>query len=211
MTISSPGRHVAVLLAAIVGLSLLGATPAHAAKRTFTDARGDVRTFTITEEDLLSEEVPPSAPSTTPVGDVLSTTIDHRKRQVVVTTRFASIRRDSGAMAQFRFQGSNQQRRIASVTNMGRARGHSDLVRESTGRQVCAKAVAHRIDYRANTLRLAFPARCIGNPKQLRMGAITLRFTTPDGETVQVFYDDAFRTGGEVDVIGGYTPFVRRG
>lgn len=201
----------ACLTTAALGLSLGGA-PAHAESRTVTDPAGDVRSFSLSEDDEW-EETPEDEASDTPDGDIVSATYLHTQRRMALSISYADLpRSDAFRTWTFHLQGRNgQQRILQAYTGMGSGLP-IEMNRLSNGRRVCRGEIKRHIFYGAKRMDISFPRYCLGAPLAFRVAHVGVRLEFDDRtEDARVYYDDAQRAGGSVDqVFTRFSPWVRR-
>ena len=156
------GRVVMALRAVALGtaVALVGLTmdqaPAHAAAATVEDARGDM----IKVQEGATEGAP--APGAT-IADFKRTTFRHKDRVVVVRAEFVDLARTGRRLTLWVDIRNDSGRHFTVGVQADRA--------DWTGRTLFLTrrgddcALRHRIDYRANTIRVAVPRRCLDRPR----------------------------------------------
>jgi hypothetical protein len=164
----------ATVLSAIVGI----AGPASADRVIHRDARHDVMKIVFANE---SDQLTP-APHRHE-GDVTRAMIDHRYRRVVIKLRYAELTRSSAHIEIAQLHTSNQA--FFGLILIGLGDGHDRVQLESREGTGC-KGLWSEVDYRANTIKLSVPRRCLDNPEWVRAG---VGFITQNSKAI--FLDDA--------------------
>lgn len=155
--------RLASVAACALALTVLGASTAQAASRTFVDGPGDVW--------VGNTQVPDRTQ-----GDILRTTFTHSQHQVVVRTAFAELKREGHIMVFTRLRtNTGEVRELSLIATPNRWRGVTDL---STPRGVtvkCRRPISHTIDYAANVAVVRVPRVCLDNPRtvQAKFGVAT--------------------------------------
>lgn len=207
-----PARKLIALVTATTLASAMGALPADAATKRFTDTPDDVRIVQIQDDGAPGE----TRPAVDVPPDIRSLTVRHARRTVAATVRLSELDRPTDEQilqVALDFRGSNGQRRTVAITASGNKRA-SEMYRASNLRKVCAKSLRTTVRYSesAGQVRATFPRRCLDNPKRVRVGGV---IAVGDVAAVvaagsgEVAYDYAFRNGGEPTVRPTYSPWVR--
>jgi hypothetical protein len=155
-----------ILTVLVTALALLGVAvaPASARDLAVSDAVGDMWRQT----DGVGEAT--RAPGTRQ-GDVRRAVFVHNRTNIVVTQRYAALRR-VGRYANY------------SVRLQNAARGYREVVVETSRRSWAGKvrvfarngnrvacAATHRVDYGADTVTVRMPRSCLGTPHRIRATA----------------------------------------
>ena len=188
-----------VLGAAAVSTAL--ALPASAASGTLPDARGDVwRAVGVTAAE-------PSP--TTRHGDLTRTVISYDHGTVVVTLRFASLRKkDAYAQYAVRLQGrQGKVVRTVLVETSKRDRHGVHRVFNAKDDGVDCRA-GHDVSYRKDRVTVTLDRRCLSSPKAVRANVNTARATTTRKQDAVFFSDSGHDTAAESVA---WSSWVKRG
>lgn len=172
---------VAVATAALV----LVPSAAHADTYRHTDATGDVAA-NVGQSDSYTP-----APDRV-VGDVVASTIKHKKRTVILQLAYRDLVNDAEYDEHVFFVRTNKMTRtvrlFASSSNPG---GRAIMFK---GRKKVSCHVRRHIDYTLNTAAVVIPRSCLGQPRWVKVGMGGVMFT---GFTASdtTWVDDAMSTG----------------
>lgn len=158
-------RRAAVGVATLAALPLVAA-PAFAAQLSVTDARGDMW---IIEEGTTSPSPAPGAS----IGDIVRTTFRHTDSKVVVRARFVELQPTGKRFRMWvDMRDQDGRKTYAAVDSTRRNRDGRSWLMSNRGVDIeCT--VRHSIDYERNTVRVAFPRRCLDNPRYLQFRAMS--------------------------------------
>ena len=179
-----PFHRAALVLT--TSLAVLAPMPAFGAiGTTHRDAVGDVVSFS---EDSDSATPQPGRAE----GDIRGISASHRKKVVVVSVRLRELsRRPELSATQLRLN-SNKGRRDVTVVPIP---GTSRSVAEVQGPRGTVKCkVNSKVSFVNNSVRVAVPRKCLGNPRWVRVGAGIISVEEPN-----YFLDDAYRNVGVGD------------
>lgn len=200
-------RAAIALTIAACGTAGLAST-AYAEKVVHYDANGDVVSRTWDDEAGTSVTTP--APEETD-GDILRTVVDHRLRKVVLTVKYAELRRVDPVM-HFVALTTNEsfERLVIVIPTTENPQGQVKFTNGGGSNLRCVDLERH-IDYTANTLRLEIPRTCLSAPRWVRAGFGGVRDHEANGESIETFVDDANRVGTLGTVHPAYGVRVHRG
>lgn len=105
-------------------------------------------------------------------GDVRRIAFRHGPRNIVVTARYAVLRR-SGSYGAFTVRLATKRhvyREVRVETSPGARRGELRVF-GGRGRLVHCPRARHRIDYRRDTVRIVVPRACLGTPRYVHAAA----------------------------------------
>lgn len=171
MTRALVWRFLAALV--VVPTVALSAVPATAGELTVADTRGDLYSPEFTQTDDGQPHIRWTHAPAVRHGDIARVTFKHLERRVVIRSRYVDLVRGTRLYAATRFRDEDGKRAYVHV-NAGKDRpgGTTALRKYRTGDRIRC-SVSHRIDYATNTITVAFPRRCIGNPRTLAFTAVT--------------------------------------
>jgi hypothetical protein len=190
------------LVAATAAVVTLAPTAAHAKRYSHVDAPGDVLSGPVT-----STGNPTTLEAARTNGDVVSSSVAHKSRKVVMRMQFRDIAWDSEVNAYlFKLRTGSMTRYVTVYASDGFRGGRAQMTKTNGKRVSCH--LRRSIDYTANNVTVSVPRSCLGKPRWVKVGMGSLFFTgfgTGDTEYV----DDALRTGplGSDPALG---PKVRR-
>ena len=196
-------RAAITLTIAACGTAGLSST-AYAEKVVHDDPRGDVLSIPLGDN---TEPVP--APEETD-GDIVRTVVDHRLRKVILTVRFAELRRVGPVMHYIPLVTNESLRRNIWVRPDAEHPQGQVVFSTGSDRIVRCAGLERRIDYTANTLRLEIPRSCLSAPRWVRVGFGAVR-SHMDGDTGEGFIDDGNRDGSFGSAHPAFGARVRRG
>lgn len=152
--------------ACALALTVVGATSAQAATRTFHDGPGDVWTLGQTPNTRVPDR---------DQGDILRTTLQHRRQQIVVRTRFAELNREGRRIFIFTQLRTNTGKvsAVELTARPSRWAGRINFERRD-GRAVECR-ITHDINYTTNVAVVRIPRSCIDDPRtiQAKFGVAT--------------------------------------
>jgi hypothetical protein len=187
---------VLVVAAAAVALA---PTAAHADRHTHPDPAGDVVST--------AGEAGTTTPQPTRTnGDIVSSTVIHKGRRVVLQLQYVDLAPSPETHAHaFVLRTPSMRREIDLVATDSVWGGRVFMIKPGGTKVRCH--VRKKLDYEANTATVAVPRSCLGNPRWVRVGMANVTFTGFDAADTQ-YIDDAQATGiGTRPVLG---PKVRR-
>lgn len=189
--------------ALVVGVATLAALPlaagaASAGELTLTDARGDMWTM---NPDTTSDVMYVPAPNAKN-GDFIRSTFRLTAKRVTVVSKFVDVAKVGKYDFSMRMRDQNTKKHIVDVRATPRNRAGSATLSTYSGSPVDC-TVSHKIDYDRNTVRVSFPAKCIGTPRYLQFTALDFI----EGKTT--FWID--NPHHEKAIPRGWTTRVRRG
>ena len=153
----APGiRAVALGAALTLAWLALGQTPARAAAATIEDARGDM----VKVREGATEGTP--APGAT-IADFKRTTLRHKDHVVVVRASFVDLARSGRRLTLWVNMRTGSGRYFTVGVQADRADWTGHTIFLTRRGDECA--MRHRIDYAANTIRVAVPRRCLDRPE----------------------------------------------
>lgn len=195
-----PTKAVAAVSVAVAVLLTLSTGPvAHAAQVTVDDVTGDVRV--ISHHDAEHQQKLRTAPVDPAITDhdIIRTRFAHTRKQLVVTTKFRSLRGvRSMEASELRIR---VPKRVFSYSWMRAAHGVSHALVTGAGADVaCRVKVATNRKRATRTIRI--PRRCLGNPTWVRVAS---KASTADADHLRV--DNAHGKRA----VGGMTKRLRVG
>lgn len=201
---------VSVALAALT-LGVVG--PASAGELSHADPAKDVRYYDFSQG--IEAAMPGTKLPHHRNGDLRRFSVSYGAHRIRVVLKFRELRRTRPVFvvsARFRWEGGGQlnyAEAVVTATKENRA-GTAQLTGEGPEGSSARCPVRHRINYRANRVRLSFPARCLSSPRWIQFNAWVL--TTDDLEDPTYLYgDDIFQVmGGEPGDVERYTRRIRR-
>lgn len=199
----------AAITLAITACGTAGLAPAaHAEKVVHNDARGDVLSRTWDAGTGTNETTP--APEETD-GDILRTVVDHRLRKVILTVKFAELRRVD-PVVHFVALKTNEslERDVIVIPTAENPQGRVVFTNGGGSNLRCVGLERH-IDHTANTLRLEVPRTCLSAPRWVRVGFGAMRTHEVKGESGESLVDDANRNGALGELHPTYGFRVHRG
>jgi len=180
-------RSAVVVAAAAVALV---PTAAQAAGSSHSDAVGDQHSVAVDAAGHVSDTTSTLEPASTN-GDITSIRVVNGSRVVKVVTRYRDLATtDRGLLHELQILSPNRNRLVYLQAYPGRWGGKATM-RTAHGKRVSC-SVRHRIDYARNTIVVKVPRSCLERPRVVKVGAATL---VAAGS--KIFYDDAYRVGGE--------------
>ena len=181
-------RSAVVVAAAAVALV---PTAAQAAGSSHSDAVGDQHSVAVDSAGHVTDTTSTPEPASTN-GDITSIHVVNGSRVVKVVTRYRDLAATGrGLLHELQILSPNRNRLVYIDAYPGRWGGKATM-RTAHGKRVSC-AVRHRIDYARNVIVVKVPRSCLGRPRVVKVGAATL---VGDGAG-KIFYDDAYRVGGE--------------
>jgi len=144
-------------------------------------------------------------------GDFISTTFQHGRHSVVVTSRFRALDHVGNHHAYFlRLEsGRHVYRDVTVQAGPDLWRGRHVVTDRRGDRVRCA--VHHSINYRLNVLRVVVPRSCLGGPRVVRGTAATI-WTRPDlddsSQPDYLMVDNPHNTN---PVVNSWTHWIARG
>lgn len=179
---------------------VLAPLPAIAATHTVTDAAHDVVSQSI------DNDVPSRPEPTRTQGDALAMRVTHGKKVVRIILRSARLTRDAKAVNVHVFGiRTNEGRRAELDLLVGAKQWQGEQRWSVNDRDRKCRGLRTHIDYRAGTVRLVVPRRCLSNPRWVQVGG---------GNGVLVgdrVYADDVSLAGKVGHDIAYGPRIRRG
>jgi hypothetical protein len=188
------------ILVAAAAVATLVPTAAHADRYVFADAAGDV------VSGVGDSTTYTPAPDRT-VGDIVSSTVIHKRRNVVLSLQYRDLAADTEDDAHVFFIRTNRMRRNVTLYATGDLPGGRAVMTRPNGTKVRCH-VARRIDYNLNTATVVVPRSCLGKPRWVKVGMGGVMFTGIS-PTDTSYLDDA-RTNGVVHSALVYGPRVFR-
>lgn len=186
-----------ILAVAVGALVPLVPTAAHANRYTHEDGTGDV--FSAPYNSTAFTPAPDRA-----VGDVVSSSIQHKRRVVVMQLRYLDLEPSSEFNGHvFVIRTPTMRRIVALVATSAFPNGRAQMTKPNRKKVTCH--IPHRIDYSLNTATVAVPRSCLGNPRWVRVGMAGTSFTGFTGADT-MWFDDALGSGTQ----GIYSPRVFR-
>lgn len=189
---TAPRRRLAALAGTVAtagALLLAGASSAQADTTSYTDAAGDVTSFTYVDG---SDPVVAEAP-TRRRGDVRRVRLAHHESRVVV--RYSM--RDALSSEYGLFYGIRTPQADYSLVRFRFAEGKSvALTKGSSTKPIRCSGISWDIDHEAATVGMSIPRSCLGSPRWVRVGAGVATFAGDE----RSYWDDALRTGDNADI-----------
>ena len=184
------------VVAATVAAAVLAPTAAEARSWSHVDATGDVFT------------APYNSTSFTPapdrvVGDVVASSIRHKRRTVVMQLQYRDLELGSEINAHVFVVRTPTMRRIVTLVAASSFPNGRVRVTKPNKKKVTCR-VPHRIDYTLNTATVVVPRSCLGNPRWVKVGMGGASFTGFQS-TDTMWFDDALSSGTS----GLFSPAVR--
>jgi hypothetical protein len=188
----------AVLVAAATAVAL-APTAAHANKYRHTDAVGDVYS-------VVGEAGPYTAAPDRVVGDVVSNTVIHKKRAVVLQLAYRDLVNDAEIDSHVFFIRTSKMTRTVRLYASDANPGGQAVFLKGNGKKVRCHVRRH-IDYTYNTAQVVVPRSCLDNPRWVKVAMGGVMFTGTSA-TDTTWIDDAMSTGTDGTAVFG--PKVRR-
>ncbi|HET6167453.1 MAG TPA: hypothetical protein VFE07_11550 [Marmoricola sp.] len=191
--------RAAVLVTVALAVTLTP-TSAFAQRYTHHDITGDVLS------GPADSDANPSTPDDRANGDVVWSTVIHKRHRVVMKMQLRDIAwNDETNLYGFIIK-TKSMKRIVTVFASEGIRGGKTLMTKPSGKRVACH-ISRKIDYTANNVTVSVPRSCLGTPRWVKVGMATVflnGFASGDTEWV----DDAnSSTLGSNPVLG---PKVRR-
>ncbi len=159
---------------------VLAPGPAQADSRTRNDPAGDV-TSVPNHSDVEDRTLEPARRE----GDLVSTTVRHRKRTVLMVGRYRELTQVAGQVHFFVIRtNEHRTRRVGLFVDADDWQG-TCLLHERRRVSLSCPGVQRSIDYQANVIRVVVPRRCLSRPRWVRV-----RIETETQDATKV-YDDA--------------------
>lgn len=171
-------RAAAVLLASTIVVGGTAAT-AHAQATTVKDKASDVVTYTSGSEDGTVLGYRDSIASG---ADIRSLKVNHGKKSVTLTVKFAELGPDTTISALFRVNGKKQ----PSLVLVSPSPGKADVYNRK-GKKVCSARVTTRTGTKG-FVKAVVKRSCLKNPKKIRVAADATAAVSSGG-TFSVHYD----------------------
>lgn len=157
-------------LIALSGATLLAlgaVAPAQAQSWARNDATGDV---TVTTCDSTGENCTDSLAAAGNQPDVVRVVTTHTTTQAKSNARFADITTSGLRVHQMRVvTGAGRHVRLTVVTSNGAVQ-LKQLTRDSDDARIACSGLVFKPDYTGNTVLMAIPQSCLGNPSYVRIG-----------------------------------------
>jgi hypothetical protein len=159
--------------------------PAHAAKVTVRDSRGDVY---VTKPEFDFERLGETRPNV----DIVRASVSHASRKVRVRVEYVDLVRDEDIrVAGLSLKTSKRARYLLQWAAFERRnRGEVYLVRAPKFKDVRCHGMKFAPDYDANMLAIDIPRKCVGRPHWLQFHAEALSFSRA-GAGEQIYADAA--------------------
>jgi hypothetical protein len=129
-----------------------------------------------------------------PDVDVTRAVVKHGRRNLVVRTAFADLRREHEAGYWVSIRSSRKFRAAFVLARPGRWRGQHRLVDNQFGNVRC-RGLAHTIDYDSNIVTIKVPRSCLGRPAWVRVSVENASFREASDGTFQELSDNPHNTG----------------
>ena len=148
-------------------------------------------------------------------GDLRRFSVSYGAQRIRVVLKFRELRRTQPVFvvsARFRWAGGGQLNYAEAVitATKGNRAGTAELSAEGSEDSSGRCQVRHRINYRANRVRLSFPARCFSTPPWIQFNAWVLATDDLEDPTY-VLGDDVFPVmSDEPGEVERYTRRIRR-
>jgi hypothetical protein len=191
----SPRSRAVLGCTMATGLLVLGVGPANADRLRWTDAAGDMTGFTESSEGVTATPAPDHH-----AGDVTSLVVRHGRHAVTMEVSFAQLRRShfNALIGKLR---TDTLARHFFVEDERDARPRLYVVNKRFT-PVCGGATLH-VDYRANTVSIRVPRRCLKRPDWVKATAMS---ANDKGDGSNTYYlDDAFSPSPLEDTEGRAT------
>jgi hypothetical protein len=193
--------RAAVLVTAAAVIPLMP-TAAHANKYSFADHAGDVLSGPAT-----SDTNPTTLEPGRTNGDIVSSTVQHKRRNIVMRMHFRDIGWNAESNAYLFVIRTSSVKRYVTLYASDGIRGGKAVMTKPNGKKVSCH-IGRKIDYTANTASVIVPRSCVSKPRWVKVGMASLFFSGfESGDTAYV--DDA-RTNGTLGSGPALGPKVRR-
>lgn len=186
----------AVLMTAALAVPLVP-TAAHADKYTHADGAGDV--YSSVGQSGTYTPAPDRV-----IGDVLSSTIQHKRRNVVMRLQYRDLVNDSEYDAHVYLIHTSKMNRVVNLYASNLVPGGRAVMTKPNGKRVSCH-IGRKIDYDLNTATVVVPRSCLGEPRWVKVAMGGVMFTGA-GATDTTWLDDALSAGTS----GVFSPRVRR-
>jgi hypothetical protein len=186
-----------VVLVATVAAAVLAPTAAEARSWSHVDASGDVYSGTYGSDSFAA------APDRS-VGDVIGSTVRHKRRAIVMQLRYVDLEPGSEVNGHvFLVQTPTMRRVVTLVATSSFPNGRVRVTKPNDKAVKCR--VPHKIDYTQNTATVVVPRSCLGRPRWIKVGMVGASFTGfHTGDPMWV--DDALSSGTN----GVFSPRIYR-
>lgn len=182
-------RALRLLTVVALGATVLVAAPASADTKVRTDPRRDVRFVAMDDEGGFGG--PSTAIPERRQGDITSLRVTHGSRTITATLTFRALRREGTHLHWFQLRAPRRTVDIFLQADRENWRGSQLIYELGDEDNEFTCRFTHRIDYRADTVTVVVPRRCLLRPAFVRVGAET---TVESG--THRFYDKAPQRGG---------------
>ena len=201
--------HALTTMACAAAMFTASVSPASAAIWRHNDAVGDVQSETYSYDEETGEEYESglvAAPENTDT-DVSRIRVSHRTHRVVLKTTLRDLNDASGFVE---YDVRTGARRYLVMQRLGRDRSwpafHLSRMNGSGDRCAGVKRSVDRVNDRAT---VSIPARCLGRPDWVRVGAGAVKLDMTDDFAFTVLVDDAMQGAAALDKLA-MSPRVHR-
>lgn len=197
MTVAS--RRTAAVVVCAATVLALSAPAAHAQELTLTEGTGDVWVSSIDSPGFTHVDSSRHA-------DVTRVRIGHGARRVVLTAKLVELakRRYSIDGLRVQFRTNTGLRRDAMLSAQAGSRNGRVAFTSRTGKSLTC-AIAHKVDYVANTMMMSVPRSCLNSPRYVEFRSET---SWMNDSTYKVFVDNPHNDRAHFK---GWSSRIRRG
>ena len=176
VTLASLTRSIAAAATAAVGLSLLAAAPAVAATYTHDDATGDVRGT----DDLFVEGGDRFTPRAAErAADITQLRVRHGRSRLIVRLETVNLTRESRSFIGpgILIQTPSERYSVLSLADSERGRTRREVEFNGPGRRDRCPGLFTDFDFTGDVALISIPRSCIGDPQNVRLRALMLKFS----------------------------------
>ena len=202
-------RNIAVsVCVAVMGATLVIASPAFAGDLSKGDPAGDVRFYDLSqgESPLPGTELPEHRN-----GDLKRASVRYGEKRIRVALRFRELDRSEPVLmlqSRFQYPGGGQLNYAEAIVTATKANRAGTVRMSMTIDEDCA--VRHHIRYRTNRATLSFPVRCFSSPRWIAYNAWILTMDHKK-EPTYLFGDHIFPVWSSDDTaVEQFTRRIRR-
>jgi hypothetical protein len=184
---------------ALVPAAALADTKSH------RDAAGDVRSVAYDPATHNTVDSPSTAEPAAKLGDITKVKVSHGSTSIKFVIRYRDLAKaGSEQIHEIGIASPNGVRYVFVDAGPGHWKGRTLMTKANFKKKVSCHISRH-IDYGDNILTVKVPRSCLGHPKVVRVG---IESFIAYGS--KMFYDQAYRTGGEFTDLLQASPRIHR-